>query len=287
MTGGTVLDLIHSLLLQTAPVPVIVSAVIAAGLVRSQRTAPVGSSVALAAAFFAGWVSQDWTTLQPTRYLDWLPWVTIGLSTVVLANASGLSARYVWCLVIAACIGAAWLLVPSFPRLQPPRPQAVAMLSVAAVVLTIALERLAARISHRLFIAGLMATGTAGSIVLAQSFSLKFAQIMGILTAALTGSLLFGKHKSEKLSVDTALVFMTVFTNLMFIGCAGSTSDVPVFCYAILPAAPITLWITVCRQGGDTMSTRALLSAIAVLFIVLLIAVVPAILAHPPWEAES
>ncbi|MEO2036539.1 MAG: hypothetical protein ABGZ35_31070 [Planctomycetaceae bacterium] len=277
------MDLVLRMLVETALVPVIVSGIIVATMIRVPKLAPASGAVALGTAFFAGWATQQWTTLWPTRYLDWLPYVAVGLSVVALMSTAGLPRKIIWPLATAACVGAAWLLVPPFARLQP---LAVCMIAAATLLLFVAVEPLRTRSNERLFIACLMATGTAGSIVLAQSFSLKFAQSMGILTAALAGSLLFGKGGSDSSSACLSLVFMTVLTNLMFIGYAGSTSDVPVFCYAILPFAPLALWIAAGVRNKEKRSLSAAAGAVVAFAIVLLVAVGPAVMAHPPWEVE-
>jgi hypothetical protein len=279
-------DFVFSLLIQTTLVPIVVSVIVAATVSRISRVASASGAISLAAGFFAGWAQQEWTVLQPTRYLDWLPWICVILAIVAVGFAVRIPRKILLPLTGAACLSAAWLLVPAFPRLQPPQPIAVAMIGAASILLVGPLEHSAIRINTRLLTVCLMATGTAGSIVLAQSFALKFAQIAGILTAALAGTLLLGKSAAERSSVGLQLVFVTMFANLMFIGYANSSSDVPIYSYALIVAAPLALWGAF-RSDSDEKSPRQRLLAGGVgLVVILLIAVIPALLAHPPWDVE-
>ncbi|MCH2213102.1 MAG: hypothetical protein MK110_17490 [Fuerstiella sp.] len=280
------MEFVLSLLLQTALVPVVVSVVVVTTMNRIPRLVTASAAVAPGIAFFAGWAMQEWTTLQPVRYIDWCPYVALALGSIVLAIAAGLPQKMMWPLVVATCIAAAWLLVPNFPRLKPPRPQAIGLVAVTSILFVAATRPIAGRFSPRFLTACLMATGTAASVVLAQSFSLKFAQLMGILTAGLAGNLFYVKRSSDSSFVWMSLVFMPILINLMFIGYAGSPSQVPILCYAILPCAPIMMWTSIFFQREDTPSPKELTVALVAVGVVLLIAVYPAVMAHPPWASE-
>lgn len=284
------MDFVMSLLVQTALVPVVVSIIVVTAILRLPglaRLAPASGAIGLATGFCAGWAQQEWTTLLPMRYLDWLPWVSVLLAIVGVGFAVKVPRKILIPLTGMACLLAAWLLVPSFPRLQPARPIAFAMIGAVSILLIGPLEHSAVRINTRLLTACLMATGTAASIVLAQSFSLKFAQIGGMLTASLAGSLLTGKSAAERTSVGLQVVFVTMLANLMFIGYANSSSDVPVYSYALVVVAPLSLWASVRKSSEEDSSVRQRLVAGCIgLAVIVLIAVVSALLAHPPWEAE-
>jgi len=280
------MDFIVSLLLQTALVPIVVSVIVAAGTSRISRLATVCGAVGLAAGFFAGWAQQEWTTLLPERYLDWLPWVCLALGLVSIGLGVGLRRKVMWSIAVVACLGAAWLLVPDFPRLQPARPIAVALVAAISLCSAGLLERAASRLDTRWLTVVLMATGTAGAIVLAQSFALKFAQIIGMLTAALAGGLLFSRNEPERSSVGLPLAFLTIVTNLMFIGYANSSSSVPTFCYALIAVAPLGLCLVKWTNSPDGSIAKAPVAALCVVATILLCAVVPALLAHPPWKVE-
>lgn len=280
------MDFVVSLLLQTALVPIAVSAVVMLTIIRIPRIAAASGAISLAAGFFSGWAMQEWTTLRPTRYLDWLPWVAAALSLIPLASAFGLPRKLTIGVTTAACFGAAWFLVPRFPSLEPAWPF-VATVATASLLIVVGLEKPSQVINSQFFTICLMATGAAGAIVLAQSFAMKFAQIVGMLTAALAGSLLLGSRSKESRTDGLPRVFAILLTNLMFVGFVSSSSKVPAYSYALVAIAPLSL-LTIKRDPTtETPSRKSLLVGMAALAVLLLLAVGPAILAHPPWQAEQ
>ena len=280
------MDFVLSLFVQTALVPIIVSVIVAAAISQLPRIAPASGAVSLAAGFFAGWAQQEWTTLWPTRYLDWLPWVALVLAIVATGFALKTPRTILLPITGLACLAAAWLLVPAFPALQPARPIAVVMIGAISILLAGPLEHSAVRINSRLLTVCLMAAGTAAAVILAQSFALKFAQIAGLLTASLAGSLLLGKSNAQRSTVGLQLVFVTMLANLMFIGHASSSSSVPSYSYALVVLAPLALFAASRKDSAAEPSRQRLMTGVVGLAVILLIAVIPAVLAHPPWEGE-
>lgn len=270
------------MLRDTALVSVVVSIVLAAFLSRFSATKPSSAAVALAASFFAAWASQSWTTLTPTRYLHWFPYVTVALAVVAIVMSVDETKRWPWVLATLCCIMAAWLLVPSFRSLQPRRLYAIGI-SIFTLVLAFGYEELARRISPRLLTTCLMTTGVVAATVLAQSFGLKFAQITGMLTAGLAGGLVVTFIARDLKPIGLSLIFSVVITHLMFVGWANSSSKVTAFCFALPPLAPLALWVTGAKPPVPRQRFVAGLTVVALL---LLLALVPAILAHPPWEGE-
>lgn len=281
------MDFVLSLLLQTALVPAVVSVMFVFALGKFDRVTNSRGAIALGVGFFAGWCTQEWTTLQPVRYLDWLPWVGLTLSVAAIVFSKYETRTLQGILLAAGCAASAWLLVPNFPRMQPSRIVALGIVATVSVLMVVTLEKTSKRIDSRLLITCLMATGTAASIVLAQSFAMKFAQIMGMLTAALVGSLLLNSRRTDQSQTGLCLIFLPLLTNLMFIGYANSSSDVPVFSYGLIALAPLGLCIVLWNgKTKESSSNMASVAGAMIVAAVLLMAVVPAILAHPPWEAE-
>jgi len=64
---------------------------------------------------------------------------------------------------------------------------------------------------------------------------------LGMFSANLIGALLFARNKPDETSTGMFFVFTTFLCNLMFIGVSNSTSDVPKFCYEIVPLIPVSL----------------------------------------------
>ncbi len=280
------MDFVQSFLIDTALVPVIASTIIAAILSRFQKSAVFSGATALSVAFFAAWASQDWAKLTPTRYLDWMPYCGLTLGLVAYVRAALIPKWAQWLLIVAATTGATWLLVPDFPRLQPPRVQAFAMISIASAILSMLLESLACRVKGRVFLTALMVSGTVGALVLQQSFGMKFAQILGMLTASLAGPFLYVRKQPEETLWGLPTVFSTLTCNLMFIGVSSSTSDVPRFCYAVVPLVPIGLWLLALKSVEVSKTNRLKMVGIGLVALTAATAVIPALMAHPPWEEE-
>lgn len=286
------MDFVITMVRDTALVSIIVSTVLAFGLNRPTWSKPFGGCVALVGGFFAAWASQPWTTLTPVRYLDWFPYVAITFCIVAVIMGLNPTKRWPWILAVVGCILAAWFLVPDFRSLQPRRLYAIGI-STATLIVAFAYEELARRIGPRWVIGCLMASGTVAAIVLAQSFGLKFAQIAGMLTAGLTGPLIvawFSKTCDKTVdqyqyqnTVGLSMTFSVVLSHLMFIGWANSSSNVPAFCYALVPLAPLGLWFAVLKGSRQF---KPMVIGMAVVVLLLLLALGPAIIAHPPWEAE-
>ncbi|MCR9198644.1 MAG: hypothetical protein NXI04_08380 [Planctomycetaceae bacterium] len=267
------------------------------------------ASVAVSCGFFAGWASQDWGRLQPKRYLDWSPWASILLATVACLILLSDRRWIRLLLVLAACGVSAWLLVPDFPRLVPPRSYAVALVAVLGLISVSAVLLADCCVSERSFRVAFVMIGGVCSLIQAQSFGLKFSQMVGMLTAAVAGPLLFPSPQGKG---GVGVVFLPLLTAMMFMGYANSSSDVPVFCYFLPPFACLPLLIHANRNSpgtapGDDLqtagstthsdpggrsgsftrpTTKATLVSWGLVVAVLIIAAVPAILAHPPWEEE-
>ncbi|HAD61043.1 MAG TPA: hypothetical protein DCG12_17520 [Planctomycetaceae bacterium] len=253
---------VFGMLVETAAIPVVVAVVVTWFTNRFSRLSGHAVTTGVAAGFVAGWYSQEFAVWIPERYLDWMP----------------LAALFFLLLPRLVVLPATFLLVPSFASLQPPRPVAIGMVATGIYVFGLFVEKAASQVRQRLLTAVLMATGTSCSIVLVQSSSLKLAQIGGILTAALAPGA-FWSGDPDRNSKGLAMLFFGLLSNLMFIGYANTYSDVPVWCFALPLAAP-TLMIWNPSAGWQK---KARIVAIAT---ILLVAVVPALLAHPPWEDE-
>lgn len=267
------------MLRETALVPVVVSFFATLFLSRVSKLECAGG-IALAIAFFAGWASQEWTTLKPTRYLDWLPYSALLLAVAAII-ALKLPARFRWLFSGVAIVLVTWLMVPSFDRLQPARPVAIALVAGVSWGLAIVSVELTSRLPQRMLIAALMAMGATGSLVVVQSFGMKVAQITGMLAAASTGALIF---RGDRLVAGVSSVFLPLLCNILFMGFATSTSEVPWFSFALVPLAVLPLRIYPSDPQPHEFRRRIIAWTLFVL--VLLAALVPALLVNPPWEED-
>ncbi|MEC8557984.1 MAG: hypothetical protein VXZ82_23505 [Planctomycetota bacterium] len=250
------------MLIKTAAVPIVVAVVVTWLLHRLERLKPQATTLGVACGFIAGWFFQEFSVWFPVRYLDWFP-----AAALILALLPKVSP-----------IAAAWFLVPAFPKMVPPRLWAVGLLTVFTYGLAWFLNKATDKIQQRALVGVFMATGTACSLVLLQSFSLKFAQIAGLLTASLTAALLFA-NKPGGNAKGLPFLFFGLMCNLMFIGYANTSSDVPTWCFALPLVAPLVLlW------NPSSRKLQAVRYSLVVT--ILMVAVIPALLVHPPWEAE-
>lgn len=253
---------VFGMLLKTAAVPIVVAVVVTWLLNRLEKLKPQAATLGVACGFIAGWFFQEFSVWFPVRYLDWFP--AAALILALLPRVSPLAA--------------AWFLVPAFPKMVPPRLWAVGLVTASTYGFAWFLERALEKVQQRVLVSVFMATGTACSLVLVQSFSLKFAQIAGLFTASLAAPLLF-TNKPEGNAKGLPFLFFGLMCNLMFIGYANTSSDVPTWCFALPLVTPLVLlW------NPSSKKLQAVRYSLVVT--VLLVAVIPALLVHPPWEGE-
>lgn len=309
-------EFVLSMLRGTALWPTAVSLVVALAI----HAVPVrfaSGGVAVACGFFAGWASQDWGRLQPERYLDWSPYIALLLAAVACITLMTSRHGLRWCLWLAACGIAAWLLVPDFPRLFPPRTVSVALVAALGGLTAGVVATFEDRLPRRACTSAHLMTGSAAALILAQSYGLKFSQMAGMLTAALAGPFLLASPGGKR---HTSIVFLPLLAAILFMGYANSSSDVPVFCYFLPVTAAIPLLLqrqpssADSRPGKESAEDRAddqhperpsaqtpaavasviepqpsrarRITSWCFVALILALAVVPAILAHPPWEEE-
>ena len=251
---------VFMMLLKTAVVPRIVAVAVAWYLSRHECWRSRAGTLGTVAGFVAGWFMQEFAVWLPQRYLDWMPVAALLLAIIPKF----------------APLPVAFLLVPPFATLQPPRPFAIGLVTCVTYAGGLFVGKTTAKINQRLLILVLMATGTACSVVLVQSFSLKFAQIAGLFTAALVPGIVW-KNEPDGSVTGLAMFFYGLMSNLMFIGFANTSSNVPTSCFGLPLLAPvILLWNA---SGSAKQITR-----LVVVAALLLLSIIPALLAHPPWE---
>jgi hypothetical protein len=157
----------------------------------------VGASVALGFAAAVLAIRQRWPTLSPVGYLDWLPWIALGLALLGLVDA------LVWRrvrppLVVGLMAAGAAILtlhLVSAARRQNAWSSAEAAAWIAAgaaviTLLTLLLDRLSTR-THRLVVPALLLTvGTASTLLFGFTGSRLLAQVGGGWCSAVAAALL-------------------------------------------------------------------------------------------------
>jgi hypothetical protein len=208
------------------------------------------AAAAVASTFFIAYALLPWTELQPKRHWQWLPY--LGAAAMIagpLALASGVSRVERWLVHLMLALTAAWLLVPAWSTLEPPRPAYIAMLTGYLLLLMTALDALPPRLLGPLFLVHLTIAAAATALALAVSVSVKFGQLAGIATAAMAGcavSAFFSRpHSAAQGSIP---VFAILLGGSAFVGCIELQP--PLAGILLAPAAPLALWI--CARGPLT-----------------------------------
>jgi hypothetical protein len=242
----------------------------------AEAAARYSSAAALAAAFFVGYaLLPDWASLRPERHWHWLPYLCLAAMVAgPVAIAPGVMIWERWLLFVLISIAAAWLLVPSWSGLQPPRPAWIAILAGGMWSLAAALDALPERLRGPWFLLYLMLTAMAVAIGLAAGISLKYGQIAGIAAAALGGLLL--ARQPPLATRGLILCFMVLVGSIAFVGCIEPQQ--PRFALILMPLAPLALWLFAFgplaklpgKTAGVTQTFAVLVPLIGALAIVLL-----------------
>ncbi len=142
----------------------------------------VGQAVALGVSFSGA------DTWQPSRNLEWVPWIGLLAGLLGPALAATELARFErFCLALFVTFSASLVLVPDWPDLWPARTWSIATLTALTTLLTASLIALAKHLSPRLITVVFAATGLFAALLIAATFSLTIGEDVLSLAAALTG----------------------------------------------------------------------------------------------------
>lgn len=222
------------------------------------------AALALPLGFLCGYGLFPWAPIHPDQPWHWLPAVAVAMG---VAGAVGAPAGSRWAVrlsgLVAASALAAWCVVPEWADWKDDRLRTIAVLAVALTVLTVAIRPLAARVPGR-SLPGLLAIVTVvGAVILGLSQNLKFAQLAGVIAASLGGWTLMAWRRGTASSADALPAWVGLVGGLMFLGWAYSFSAVPAASYALVPCAPLGLWLADLgvprsRQGAGRAAVRGI-----------------------------
>jgi FtsH-binding integral membrane protein len=237
------------------------------------------AALALAVAFFVGYaLLPSWAPLRPTRHWQWMPYLGVAATFVgAVGLARGLFTVERWMLYLLLAAATAWLLVPNWPDLQPPRIVYITAFTAALVLLTVLLEPLPARVGEPLFLLLLAFVSLTAAVVLAVFVSIKFGQIAAIAAAATGASgvaSLFVRRECG--SRGLIPVFSVIVCGIIFVG--HIEPNPPLTAMLFIPAAPLGLWVSArgplaCFRGFKAGAIRT-----AAVLLLLLIAVLASVL---------
>jgi len=234
------------------------------------RRAGLGSRGIGAVAYAAGqalgtaWMlsgSGDWL---PGRNLQWVPWVGVAAAAIgPTVVATGLATVERWLLTIFAAAAAAFVLVPLWPDLWPPRLTSIALFALAATVVARLLDGLVRRSSPRL-IALLMAGGSGlAAMLIAASLSLTIGEAALTTAAALTGTAIALSFRSDELSVrGLCLPYTLAVGGWCYVTAIEPPPPAPpLVALLFLPAAPLVVWLTAVGPVSRWSTRRRLVAA--------------------------
>jgi len=196
----------------------------------------------------------------PTAHWHWLPYL-LTLPSVIGPVSRARGVRLVERTLLYALVtgGAVWVLVPTWPDLQPARPAQIILWTACLVMLASLFELLVDRLrgaSVPLLLALIMACG---AIVLALSGSLRFAQILGAGSGALAGITIVQWFRAATGLEGLSLTYAMLLGGALLIGRVNSFSDVPLASYLLVMAAPLALGVVAVRPCSQWSGVKGLL----------------------------
>lgn len=241
---------------------------------------------ALAIAMFVGyWLLPDWAPLVPARHWQWLaylPFVAAMIGGVVLA--SGVTTGERWLLLAAVATLAAWLLVPTWANLWPPRIWSIPLLAGYLGLLAVLLSSLPDRLLGRLQLGLFVGASTAAAATIGADVSLRLGTV-GTIAAAATAGCWLASWLLPTASIPTATrglipAFAVLVGGLSY---AGAIEVQPLRPLLFVPAtAPLLLWLF---AAGPLAKLKGWSSAIGQTTVVALPAI--ATLAWVAWQAAN
>lgn len=201
--------------------------------------------VGFAAAFFVGYVLlPDWAELVPSRHWHWLPYLAIAAGVIgPVGRADGVFTAERWLLHALLSIVVAWLIVPTWASLEPPRSAYVPALACYLVLLMSLLEPLAERVPTVRFSMLLSLSAFTVALCVAVFVSVNYGRLAGLAGSALAGLALANWISRRDWNVaGLAPAYAGVLGGVAFVGAIEPQE--PLLGNLLVPAAPLTLWFS-------------------------------------------
>lgn len=244
-----------------------------------RRALPAGAAVryaggiAFVAGFCAGYaLLREGPPWIPERHWHWLPWLAIGTAMLgAVSLAAGVARLERWLLVLMSAVVAAWLLVPKWAGLDPPRLKMIPLLCGYLLLLVAALDDLPERIPGRTFAASLAVAAASVAAVIAYETSITQAQVAGMAAGALAGiALAFGRRAGALELRGMIPAYVVVVGGMAYVGAIGPRE--PIYALLSVPAAPLALWLSAGGSLGRLQGHRAVLARGALVALALIAA---------------
>ena len=215
----------------------------------------LAATTALVGGFTLGYALLGLGQWSPRFFWHWLPYVVLMALPVgpLLAGAGKQRVVGVVLMLCVAIVGG-WLLVPTWPHLEPPRAVYMFVWIPAICVLAFSLDPLTRsrmedelprnNLPKGLLVGTLTASMFLAVIIIFLSGSLRFTQLAGAGAAAMLGIAMAVVISRKKYGVDgIAPAFSLLIGGLLLIAFVDSHSSVPLLSYVLVALAPLALWI--------------------------------------------
>jgi hypothetical protein len=218
------------------------------------------TAIAFAAAYCVGYLLlPSWAELAPKRHWHWTPYLALAAAVIgPISAASGLHLVERWVLYFVTAFVSAWLLVPTWASLQPPRSVCVPLLAAYLFLLAALLESLLSRLPAVAISAQLTISSVCVAVLIAGFVSVTYARPAGIAAAALAGVCVAAYLTQVAATArGLGLGYAVTVGGWAFIGCIEPHQ--PALGLLFAPVAPLSLWWCVSgpvsRLHGRTAAT--------------------------------
>jgi len=279
---------IRELLLGIAT-PTLIAAVLGWAIVFFPRSATLPRCllpVALVTGFLSGYWLLELGPLLPKLNRDWTPYAAVIALPAAVVPAGGWRGFYLKAGLICVAAGLfGWWLVPNWPALEPSREVYLAAWTVYTSGLALAMLFLAFRLAGlfdpprgnsaeepparaaprggHLWLIMMAGTLLAAFAFLPMTGSLRFALIAGSAFGAMAGTLAVYWLAKDRPPLDgVAIVYALTVSALMLTAKVNTFGDIPTFCYALLPLAPLAIAIVPASAEQPVGIGRMLLALI-------------------------
>ncbi|TWT38539.1 hypothetical protein [Blastopirellula retiformator] len=245
------------------------------------------ASLALVVGFAAGSALMNLAPWQPTQHWHWMPYA-LALAALVgsISAAEGVSLLERALLYGATAWVIAWFVAPTYDDLEPSRMSLLIGWPIYVMLIALAIDLLARRLTGPLLPAVVAASIAAGVLIVFLSGTATLMQIEAIGMAAAVGIALVATFFKDKPTFAGAALPATVLSaGYLLVAKSQSFSDVPLLAYALPPLAPLALWLSQAKPIADRPGFVGVLLRILVPAIVCGVAVGLAIWAE--WDSLS
>ncbi len=186
----------------------------------TETAARYSTAVGFATGYCAGFILLgSWTDLTPSRHWHWTFYLALGAAALgAIAVSKGLALTEGWLLLLMGVFVAAWLLVPNWPSLQPPRSTWIPLLATYLFLLAALIEPLLLRLPAARTLVLLSASAFCVAILIAAFVSLTYAQFAAASAAALVGCSLAARLSRARTARGVGLAYALIVGGWAFVG---------------------------------------------------------------------